>query len=262
LGKRAWRIVFFSYSLFPIPQMVDNKIGVQKINVSQKRGRWIINGLLILAVFAFVGFSFLPILGEVFKKDQPAVSTTAASGQAQATALQQELQARAKGYELVLQREPDNQTALRGLLSARQQLAQLGLGDIKDTIPPLEKLAKRNPDDFAAQLDLGSVYAQQQRYDDAIAVFDRAIKTNKEDYRLLLAKGIVLQQQGKTAEAKSLFASAADIAPAELKEQVKAEIKRLETRTPAQTSPSTNSPPTNSPAAPASPAIESDPNKN
>ncbi len=250
------------FFLFPIPQMVDNTIRVQKISVSQKRGRWIINGLLILAVFAFVGFSFLPILGEVFKEDQPSVSQTAPSVQAQATAIQQDLQARAKGYELVLQREPDNQTALRGLLSARQQLAQLGLGDIKDTIPPLEKLAKLNPDDFAAQLDLGSVYAQQQRYDDAIAVFDRAIKTNKEDYRLLLAKGIVLQEQGKTAEAKSLFASAADLAPPELKEQVKAQIKQLETRTPAQTSPSTNSPPTNSPAAPAAPAIESDPNKN
>jgi tetratricopeptide (TPR) repeat protein len=56
------------------------------------------------------------------------------------------LQAQARGYELVLQREPDNVTALRGLLQVRLELIGQGVGDIKDAIAPLEKLASLNPE--------------------------------------------------------------------------------------------------------------------
>jgi tetratricopeptide (TPR) repeat protein len=47
---------------------------------------------------------------------------------------------------LVLQREPDNVTALRGLLQVRLELIGQGVGDIKDAIAPLEKLASLNPE--------------------------------------------------------------------------------------------------------------------
>lgn len=59
------------------------------------------------------------------------------------------LEDQATGYELVLQREPNNQTALEGLASTRLQMH-----DIKAAITPLQKLVELNPNraDYSALL--------------------------------------------------------------------------------------------------------------
>jgi tetratricopeptide (TPR) repeat protein len=258
--------------------------------VTNKRNRWIINVVLILAVVAFVGFSLLPLISEAFKGQPQTATSPTPTQSASATPKKEELEAQAKGYELVLQREPENATALRGLLEAR-----LGLGDVKGAIAPLEKLAKLNPketeyaillaqakqqtddtegaaqtyreilktqpgdrnalqglsnlllqqnrpeaavglledtiktapqankiqagsvDVGSVQVILGQVYASQKRFDEAIAVFDEAAKSNKQDFRPILGKALILKDQGKTDAAKPLFASAAELAPAQFK---------------------------------------------
>ena len=109
--------------------------------MSQKRGSWIINLVLVLTLLSLVGFFMLPLLGNVLTENQPSASATSVPNQNLPSARQADLEAQARGYELVLQREPDNRTALRGLLEVRLQQ-----GDIKATIAPLEKLAKLNPD--------------------------------------------------------------------------------------------------------------------
>jgi tetratricopeptide (TPR) repeat protein len=262
--------------------------------VTDKRNRWIINVVLILAVVAFVGFSLIPLIDAAFKGNQTQTAASPSPTQsASATPKKEELEAQAKGYELVLQREPENPTALRGLLEAR-----LGLKDVKGAIVPLEKLAKLNPNETeyaillaqakqqtkdpegaaqtyrdvlktkpgdrnalqgltnlllqqnrpeaavglledtlktapqvnkiqpnsvdvgSVQVMLGQVYASQKRFDEAIAVFDEAAKVNKQDFRPVLGKALILKEQGKSDAAKALFASAAELAPAQYKDQI------------------------------------------
>lgn len=110
--------------------------------------RGLITVVVVLSLIAFLGFSLVPILDSILKASQtttrstPTPTQTAASGEKQSELLQ----AQARGYELVLQREADNVTALRGLLQVRLELIGLGVGDIKDVVGPLEKLAKLNPE--------------------------------------------------------------------------------------------------------------------
>ncbi|MEG4531476.1 tetratricopeptide repeat protein [Microcoleus sp. D2_18a_D3] len=110
--------------------------------------RGLITVVVVLSLIAFLGFSLVPILDSILKASQaqststPTPTQTAQSGDKQSELLQ----AQARGYELVLQREPDNVTALRGLLQVRLELIGQGVGDIKDAIAPLEKLASLNPE--------------------------------------------------------------------------------------------------------------------
>ncbi|MBV9387144.1 MAG: tetratricopeptide repeat protein [Chroococcidiopsidaceae cyanobacterium CP_BM_ER_R8_30] len=254
--------------------------------MSQSRNRWLISIVLILAVVGFVGFSMAPLLNASYRHQTlpPTVNTTAKTNLAD----------KARGYELVLQREPENQTALQGLVQARIQLQE-----IKGAIAPMEKLVALNPDrmeyklllaqlkqfdgdpdgaiqvyrsmlatkpgdmgalrgavslllqqnrseeavnllqdtlktakqqdktqpatvDVAAvQLLLAQVYVTQKHDDQAITIYDRMIEQNKQDFRPVLAKAVVLRQEGKTEQAKSLFESAATIAPEQYKEEIK-----------------------------------------
>jgi tetratricopeptide (TPR) repeat protein len=101
-----------------------------------------------------LGFSVSPMVSAVLEARQ-ANPQTPASAQPSQKSAREELQAQAKGYELVLQREPDNQAALLGLLQVRMQLE-----DIKGTLAPLEKLAQINPKEARYQVLL----AQTKQY--------------------------------------------------------------------------------------------------
>ncbi|MCL6436372.1 MAG: tetratricopeptide repeat protein [Leptolyngbyaceae cyanobacterium HOT.MB2.61] len=271
-----------------------------------------INVVLILAVISFIGFSIIPLIQGALTANQTPNASPSPSQTASSIPNREQLQKQAEGYELVLQREPDNQTALRGLLEAR-----LGMGDVKGSIAPLEKLVKLNPNqaDYAVllaqakqqvndlegaaqtyrdilkvkpgninaldglttlllqqkrpeaaigllqdtlktapkanqieagsvdvpsvQLLLGRVYAEQKRYDEAIAMYDEAARSDKNDFRPVLAKAIVLKAQGKADAAKPLFDSAANLAPAQYKDQINtlASSSTSVTTTPPSTAP-------------------------
>lgn len=287
--------------------------------MSLHRSRWIVNLVLVLALLAFVGFSMIPLLGSFLKENQPSANATSVPNQTLSSAELAELQSQARGYELVLQREPDNRTALRGLLDVRLQL-----GDLKGTLEPLEKLASLNPEqtDYmvllaqakqkigdregaaqayrtilaskpgdmnalqglvsllvqqqrpeaaiglledtlkistqvnqnqpasvnvaSVQLLLAQVYFNEQRYAEAIAIYDEAMKSNKQDFRPVLAKALVLQQLGKSVEAKPLFETAVSLAPAQYKDQIK-QMAKVTGATPTPTS-SPSITPSSSPA--------------
>jgi tetratricopeptide (TPR) repeat protein len=119
--------------------------------VSESRNRWMVRVVLAFAVVAFVGVSVMPII-TTFNKPQ-SLPQNQANTENQGSSLQQnpKLEDQVRGYELVLQKEPENQTALKGLLQARLQLlsqkspGEVKPADIQVVIEPLEKLARLNP---------------------------------------------------------------------------------------------------------------------
>jgi tetratricopeptide (TPR) repeat protein len=268
--------------------------------VDKRRG--FIGVVLILSLVAFVGFSMGPIIGGILGDNQTRQPSTPVSEQSTQTQKINDLKAQARGYELVLQREPENQTALQGFLQAQLELISLGEAEVNTLIEPLQTLSRLNPemteygillaqsqqyagdseaaaqtyrsivekkpgqiqalqgwvsllleqqqpqaaiglledtlkaapelnqaqpgtvDEVSVQLILGQVYAQQERYNEAIAIYEEASKRDETDFRPVLAKAMILKQQGNGEEAEPLFAQAIELAPANYKDQIQRQV--------------------------------------
>ncbi|MBW4662437.1 MAG: tetratricopeptide repeat protein [Drouetiella hepatica Uher 2000/2452] len=300
--------------------------------MSKQRNRWVVIAVLSIATLAFVGVSVIVPFTKALQNNNPIASPSPSLSPSASP--KEDLEAQARGYELVLQREPDNQIALRGLVDTRIAQSRTDPSKINSIIAPLEKLAKLNPDQsnysvllaqakqqtgdregaaqayravlelnrgdmnalkglvdllmqqqrpeaaigllqdtlksadevnkakpgsvdvISVEMLLGQVYAVQQRYDEAIATYDKAAQSNKEDFRPLLGKALVLQDQGKTEEAQPLFTSAAALAPAQFKDQIN-QLAAGESPSPAASvvpSPSTGEPAPSPSAETAAPA--------
>ena len=72
----------------------------------------------------------------------------------------------------------------------------------------------------SVQLLLGEVYAEQERYPEAISIYEEATAADEEDFRPVLAKALVLHKQGQDGEAKPLLESAYSLAPSQFKDQI------------------------------------------
>lgn len=89
--------------------------------------------LAIVSIISFGGstvFAAVPIIERAMQSPQPEPISAESS-----------LQQQAQGYELVLQREPENQVALEKL-----SLLRIQLQDFKGAMEPLEKLISLHPD--------------------------------------------------------------------------------------------------------------------
>ncbi|NES06957.1 MAG: tetratricopeptide repeat protein [Okeania sp. SIO2F4] len=94
----------------------------------------------IMSLVGCVSFGGTALFGiaNMFKsgfQESPQVETAAV------VSVEEQLQKRARGYESVLEREPENVTALEGLVKVR-----LEMGDRKGAIAPLEKLVGLYPE--------------------------------------------------------------------------------------------------------------------
>lgn len=274
-----------------------------------KRDGWFVKGVLILAVAAFVAVPLVFIINGRTRTQTAANSQTATAEDRTA-----QFQSQADGFAAVLAREPDNQTALLGLIEAR-----IGLEDLEGAVEPLERLAELNPnepqyavalaqtkqqlndlegaaqvyrnvltqrpgdmqaleglvallisqerteaaagllqdtlatadqtnelapnsvDTLSVNLLLGRVYAEQGRYDEAIALYDELIAEADEasptqpDFRPTLAKALVLVERGDREAAEPLFEQALATAPSQYKDNVQKLINEQRAEeTPAQ----------------------------
>ena len=174
--------------------------------MSQGRNRWFVKIVLILAVIALLGGSMVPIIAAFNDSQQSGNigSTNSASDQ------QSKLEDTIRGYELVLQREPENQTALRGLLETRLQLIRLGQGDIKGVITPLEKLSKLNPEETRYAVLLAQAKQQTGDKEGAAQVYRNVLETRPGDLPSLQGMVALLLEQKRPEAAIGLLQESLD----------------------------------------------------
>ncbi|OCQ98750.1 Tfp pilus assembly protein PilF [Nostoc sp. MBR 210] len=173
--------------------------------MSEPRNRWIVRVILALAVLMFVGVSIVPIISAfnspTSTNQNPANPTGNLASSDQKTKLQDEV----RGYELVLQREPENQTALKGLLQARLQLLSLNQGDVQGVIAPLEKLAKLNPERSEYGVLLAQAKQQIGDKEGAAQAYRTILDTKPGDLKALQGMVALLLDQKRPEAAIGLL---------------------------------------------------------
>ncbi|MDM3847783.1 MAG: Tfp pilus assembly protein PilF [Aphanizomenon gracile PMC627.10] len=173
--------------------------------MSESRNRWVVRVVLAFAVVAFIGVSIIPIITAINPESSPQNQPTA-EPKISSSEQKSKLEDQVRGYELVLQKDTENQTALKGLLQARLGLlsqksqGEVKPADIQAVIEPLEKLAKLNPQ----QSEYGVLLAQakQQIGDkEGAAQTYRTILTTKPGDLKALQGMVNLQLSEKRPEA-------------------------------------------------------------
>ena len=142
--------------------------------MKKKRNSWI---YLVLGVmlFSLITVSALPLVGSVVEGQQFANSDR----NEVITLSQQELaklEAEASGYQKVLEREPDNDTALNGLLKIRLQQK-----DLDGAIAPLSKLAQIHPEQTEYRILLAQAKQQLDDYEGAAAAYKEVLTDHPGD---------------------------------------------------------------------------------
>ena len=143
----------------------------------------------------------------------------------------------AKAFRSALQTKPGDSKVLEAYVSLllQQKRPQQAISLLKDNLSTAAKANKVEPgsiDVTAVQTLLGSVYAKEKRYAEAIAAFDAAIEDDKQDFRPVMAKALLLKQQNKLDEAKPLFTKAEQLAPAKYKDEINRQANSTPTPTP------------------------------
>ncbi len=155
----------------------------------KRKNRWLLNVVLIIATVGLLGVSIIPLISATFTPQKNTVATPSPTQSVEAK--KADVEAQARGYEEVLKREPDNQTALRGLLEAR-----LRLTDIKGAIEPLEKLAKLNPTQSEYAVLLAQAKQQTGDKEGAAQAYRDILNTKPGDLNALQGlAGLLIEQQ-------------------------------------------------------------------
>ncbi|MDP5339344.1 MAG: tetratricopeptide repeat protein [Nodularia sp. (in: cyanobacteria)] len=173
--------------------------------MSQPRNRWLVRIILALAVSAFVGVSVIPIISAINNPSSSNQNAASTNGSVPSSDQLSKLQDEVRGYELVLQREPENQTALNGLLKARLQLLSLKQGDIQGVIEPLEKLAKLNPEQSEYGVLLAQAKQQLGDQEGAAQAYRSILDTKPGDLKALQGMVALLLDQQRPESAVGLL---------------------------------------------------------
>ncbi len=173
---------------------------------NKRSSGWLIKSILVVCVISFLGLSIAPLLGNAFQRD-PAGNQ--AEGQTDLSNDEEQLlRDQAKGFELVLQREPGNQTALRSLMDIRLQL-----GEIEAVIPHLEKFAELNQDTGDYSVLLAQVKQQTGDREGAAQTYRTLLEANPGNLNALQGLVALLLQENRPTAAVSLLQDTLKLAP-------------------------------------------------
>lgn len=138
--------------------------------MQNKRSLWM-SIVLSLMLLSLVIFSGLPLINSIFEDNQ----LLSNNDQVDAISPQKnaQLEAEASGYQKVLLREPNNETALRELLNIR--LAQQ---DLQKAIAPLETLSKIHPEQPEYGVLLGQTKQYQEDSEGAASAYRQVLTNN------------------------------------------------------------------------------------
>ena len=143
-------------------------------------------------LLALVGFSLLPLVGSIAQQ---------ASSQARVAPSQSpQLEAQASGYQLVLEREPENQIALRGLLEIR-----LKQGDLEGATAPLEQMVQLHPEQTEYAVLLAQVKQRLGDEGGAVDAYYTALARQPDNVEVLQAMVELLLSQDRAPEAIALL---------------------------------------------------------
>ncbi|MEL6353498.1 MAG: tetratricopeptide repeat protein [Cyanobacteria bacterium J06627_28] len=161
-----------------------------------KKDSWLVRSVLILAVAAFVA---VPLIF-VFNGRSQSSSNYPANAQQPSVDQTEKLQGEIDGYTAVLNREPNNQTALIGIIEAK-----VALNDLEGTVEPLEKLAALNPDVAEYSIVLAQTKQQLQDLEGAAQVYRRVLTQSPGNIKALEGLVYLLASQQRTEAAVGLL---------------------------------------------------------
>jgi len=172
-----------------------------------KERPWFTRIMLLVGAIAFIGFALAPLLGSVLEARNVSQAPSQAAP-ATAESQREELEAQARGYELVLDREPENETALRGLVEVRLQL-----NDIAGVLEPLEKLSALNPEETRYKVLLAQVKQFTDDLEGAAQVYRQVLQNDPGNTPALQGLVELLIQQERPEAAIGLLEDTLQIAP-------------------------------------------------
>ena len=159
--------------------------------------------LLALSVLAFLSISIIPIVSSLISP--PAQNAGQVSSGPVASAEVQRLEEQESGYKSVLDREPENETALRGLFETRAQLIQQGKRTPKDLVEPLQKLKAKNPEQKDFALLLAQTYQQSGDREQAAKTYRELLTKSPADLDALQGLVALFLNENQAASAVELL---------------------------------------------------------
>lgn len=162
-----------------------------------KKDSWLVRGVLILAVGAFIAVGFVGVFSGSRASSRGGEYPDAAQNTEDAT---KKLQGQIEGYKLVLEREPDNPAALAGIIEA-----QIQLGDLEGAVEPLERLAELNPQTPEYSVLLAQTKQELKDLEGAAQVYRRVLTQNPGNVQALEGLVALLIDQERAEAAVGLL---------------------------------------------------------